>query len=723
MMVSSNLQTTDIIFVFIVINFKGDLDVDFEELESRLYSQVYHSSENYENESTPPNLLEKLNHLQHNVRYFHRQTQSKQAFPNELNYIPIENNAQNIMKAKAHAADFFNINTTDDTTPTIQMTNQISPSIVHVVNPYNNTSILPQVPTEIIANGQIRETTHMNSNLERFLNRQSRRQQKKQKWIDRRKQKRKERLEQQELMADNCKGNNSGSGNFTVHFLNEKNISLLNANEDKDVVTISDSDSDSCIEIPQQKVLVYISDDSDEENNKANDLKANIKKCTAELDQQENCKSLNKNTEATENSAFDDGDDVLIIDEAPKALEIIDLDCDTRSITTADNNKTVDSIKSFESNSTNSILKKSTSSLSMQRAIASAKERNELLRTPDSASTSNDFLDSSVDLHQKRFNFSLHGTDFGNTDPFLKPKSNTDIYETESSCSASDIGTPAAKSNMFHEVEFETPHKDLFEEENLESFGNYITPNRDSILENTPLTDKFEQVVTKVSAKSDKKTDADCSDTSSESDYEISKKLPANKAKRKLPMLTSVKSHSPSGKQQKTENKINSIENSTNQRKRNSISETSTIPKKKCKDTDLLNESLAASAAAKIQEIYEMKGQSILEHHSIGPNSSAHAALDVLYIPSDNDMEENMVESDIQLINCKSKEKPPPKTQESCQSSMFSKYWTNDMHKFYNSSWGLENFNVEEIQKTMTGKNSAFIAWVKNITNSYGSIE
>lgn len=97
-------------------------------------------------------------------------------------------------------------------------------------------------------------------------------------------------------------------------------------------------------------------------------------------------------------------------------------------------------------------------------------ERNELLHTPDS--TINDFIEPLKE--SQGFNFGLHGSDIDlcekdsvRSDPVFN-----DVYESESSCSAH--GTPTKKS---FDISSEPP-KDIFQEPDLTVFSNFITPDR-----------------------------------------------------------------------------------------------------------------------------------------------------------------------------------------------------------------------------------------------------
>ncbi|GJQ68790.1 hypothetical protein Trydic_g14728 [Trypoxylus dichotomus] len=672
----------------------GDLDIDLEELESRLYSQVYHSNENYENENTVHNAPEgsiKLKAL--NRRYFRTGTFSKQISQNDVNYIPIQKDAQNdMLKSKIHAADFFSTkDTTADQFSTVSMTNQPSPSVVHVVNPCNNILVLPQVPTHIISNGEFVHTGHMSENLEKFLCRQTRKQLK----ALRNKQKRKEKRERiKQLKAEDSKFIEDGSA-FMMHYLNGNDSSPPTKKENADVVIISDSDSDdACIEIPVKRETIVLSDNSDIEGDKEDGMNKveitetgeNIK---VGIDKVKNEPAQGNCIKQTKLVRVEEDDDVLIIDLPAKDLEVIDIDCDSKSVTS----HKVNSVKSFETNSTNSTLRKVT-----RKGAISVRDRNELLRTPDS--TSSDFLDTGVELQQRRFNFSQHGHDFGHTDVFLKPKSNSEMYETESSCSASEHNA-SANGNVFNVVDFETPQKDLFDEGGLKVFGDYITPTRDTAAK---APDKFEQVETKASGGTVKRSKGEFSDTSSESDYDNCRASSPKKKKKKLPDLTSVNKQTataPAGQERFPE----SAENSVAKRKKiNNSDEIATVRSKKSENDEIPSLSINVIDISDVS----LEDKSAVEPSMRSKESGTSIAdeLDVskiFYVLSDDEADNvKEVKTDIQIVNCKRKDKVPRKVREPDRSCSFSNYWTSDMNKFHNSNWGLENFSVEEIQKTMT---------------------
>ncbi|KAK9871606.1 hypothetical protein WA026_012985 [Henosepilachna vigintioctopunctata] len=111
-------------------------------------------------------------------------------------------------------------------------------------------------------------------------------------------------------------------------------------------------------------------------------------------------------------------------------------------------------------------------------------ECNALVSTPES-STSNDFLENSQLNQNPKFNFSLHGSEFKDSE-FLIPTINVDISESGSISSISDISN-SLKTNVFNLVDFPKEKDNLFDENNLEKFKNSITPQRH--IENSVIAD------------------------------------------------------------------------------------------------------------------------------------------------------------------------------------------------------------------------------------------
>ncbi|XP_030762592.1 uncharacterized protein LOC115887331 isoform X1 [Sitophilus oryzae] len=132
----------------------------------------------------------------------------------------------------------------------------------------------------------------------------------------------------------------------------------------------------------------------------------------------------------------------------------------------------------------------------------------------------NDFLVNEPNCSTENFNFSLHGVEFQNSD-FARPANPSDIYETESSTSTSDFNKDSTrnfsntvKTIVFNEVEFP---KDSFAENNLESFGEMITPKRTKQKNYTS-----KQADSTTSSATKRSITDTSSESSSESDYETS---------------------------------------------------------------------------------------------------------------------------------------------------------------------------------------------------------
>lgn len=249
----------------------------------------------------------------------------------------------------------------------------------------------------------------------------------------------------------------------------------------------------------------------------------------------------------TENA---DDDDVIFIE--PKPVEVINVDpeLDKTEVIINMSSKELADADANHLKSPNTSATSSSASSSKEIAIASKNrarkslqsnmehERNELLSTPDSA-MSNDFIDNSLISEKQKFNFGLHEMDLRSAN---KQKLQSELYETESSCSASDFGTPSKPPrSIFMENEFETPGQQLFSEGNLQSFSDFITPRRPNSASNDPENES--SIYQKDSNMSNNVTEneANSSDSSSESEYSEAGSTKATPKKRnRLPSLAAI---------------------------------------------------------------------------------------------------------------------------------------------------------------------------------------
>ncbi|XP_044268883.1 uncharacterized protein LOC123014074 [Tribolium madens] len=267
------------------------------------------------------------------------------------------------------------------------------------------------------------------------------------------------------------------------------------------VITLSDSESeeDNCVIIPDNWPVLSVCD-SDDDNKKDDD--------------HDNTSNNTENNELNRSS----NEDVIFVEPVEKPVEVINLD---------DESQTPEKKLQQKSNETASVAS-SDSNVSESPTKKAHRERKELLSTPDSAS--NDFVNSyGIELNQKNFNFSLHGSDFKSGD-FVKPANRNETCETESSSSTTDLNSVnLMKTVVFNEIEF--PKDDIFSESNLESFGNFITPTKRGT--NIPLAQSSS--TPKVDDQS--KRTINSSDSSSESDFEASRIKKIKKVKN-LPELS-----------------------------------------------------------------------------------------------------------------------------------------------------------------------------------------
>ncbi|RZB40616.1 uncharacterized protein BDFB_005539, partial [Asbolus verrucosus] len=240
--------------------------------------------------------------------------------------------------------------------------------------------------------------------------------------------------------------------------LQSNDVDKANKNAECDIITVSDSDGESCVEIPNDWPLVSVTDSDDEVRNALKDEQ--IKE------------SNNITTKNDENLSETLTDDVIFVEPVNVPIEIINLDeeVDNRVQKSCDDVNTHADVETSSVTSSNSFL--INYSPNKSKVVNSFhQERKELLDTPDSAS--NDFMNNSgVELNQTNFNFSLHGSDFKN-DKFLRPAVPTETCETESSSSTTDMNAlNSIKTIVFNEVEF--PKDDIFADANLEKENSAI---------------------------------------------------------------------------------------------------------------------------------------------------------------------------------------------------------------------------------------------------------
>lgn len=211
---------------------------------------------------------------------------------------------------------------------------------------------------------------------------------------------------------------------------------------------------------PKNNKIIFISDDSDDE-------------CVLlkeEFSQTSEIKIDSGMVESNVNIEESDDDDVIYI--PPPPIELINLDEDEHEKEIS-KPQTINECQ-IESSSLQS------DHILLKNKEYHPLERKELLNTPESIS--NDFLDNSnIRNISTNFNFGLHGSDFNSSSDFARPSTPLDFCETESSCSTNDQNKDfnnSAKSIVFDEVEF--PKDDIFGDKNLDSFSSFITPKRNT---------------------------------------------------------------------------------------------------------------------------------------------------------------------------------------------------------------------------------------------------
>jgi hypothetical protein len=310
-----------------------------------------------------------------------------------------------------------------------------------------------------------------------------------------------------------------------------KQLDRLMIFKSAEVITLSDSDEESCVIVDNS--LPHVSMLESEHEAKLGSKENNV-------EEQDNT-NVASNAEEPNNLNESISDDVIFVEPVKAPVVVIDIDEESNS--SIQTNKTDTSLAKITLNSpAKSDVSNSPTKAKTQTPKELQQERRELLSTPDSAS--NDFINSSgIELNKEKFNFSLHGSDFHSD--FLKPANRNETCETESSSSTTDVNTVnVINSSVFNEIEF--PKDDIFSENNLETFGKFITPLR-------------RQATADVTAQSSPKPpDAQhqnvySSDSSSESDFEesqLDKQKDVSRKTKNLPELSPMQVKSNKSNQQ-----------------------------------------------------------------------------------------------------------------------------------------------------------------------------
>lgn len=341
--------------------------------------------------------------------------------------------------------------------------------------------------------------------------------------------------------------------------------------------------------------------------------------------------------------------------------------------------------------------------------------RKEVLETPEST-MSNDFLEATAEFSQNRFNFGLHGADF-NTKELNKPPSKPPVERSETESSASDVSTPL-KTAVFNEVPFESPTKNIFNENDLEQFADFIVPKR---AQNSSTPN-----IKTVPTESRKRSASFSSDSSSECDYDDLR------VKRKLQRLPSL-SVFEEGTVDLTENPTETATASAADVKSDAEeSKVSVVSKKDVVATSSTTDQPISVAISSDDEQSDTKTRDSDESNCPVINMDNYITIDEVFdesptmenkeddspdailIDSSSDSDESCfnvedlenVGDDLQISNCEKfaavKHEPRDETVQKTTYS-FDTVWTEDKEKFYTESWGHENFTVTQAQKTMSG--------------------
>lgn len=463
--------------------------------------------------------------------------------------------------------------------------------------------------------------------------------------------------------------------------LNETDVKILDVAKDtkEQIIILSDSDNESTssVEIIPQKSPIVIVVDSDEEKTK-------------------DCGDILKNVE----------DEKL---DVPKNNPVITSNCQVEY--NCDNAINVETLQPPEDINL--------PSKNIQEVLTEA-ERCEMLQTPDSSM--NDFIDSDV-LLDKQFNFNLHGSDLNLSDKgFVKPSkivSNpTDIYETESSCSGS--GTPT-KSSTYNDHVTNTPAKDIFQEPDLVSFSNFITPNREkgkkrknddetemvqtkaleAISKNIELEDKSEKIDNKKSKKKKNKIKEidstvnvpmeEVKKTKLEKRLKLIEKAFEKKKKQllKKKYMFNDKTYNKKFERlvrnytkrlQKTESNPHNVEESSS----DSIIEVDENVEQREEDNPII---FADDDNSSFMLITDKEPENIEQNIVLNVNNPSTSK--VSNVEQENLMAEDGPSTSRSILNVKKR---------------FRDFWSPDMNTFYDKSWGEEYFDIDKVLQSLSRK-------------------
>lgn len=334
-----------------------------------------------------------------------------------------------------------------------------------------------------------------------------------------------------------------------------------------------------------------------------------------------------------------------------------------------------------------------------------------ILETPEST-MSNDFLEATAEFSQSRFNFGLHGADF-NTKELNKPPSKPPAERSETESSASDVSTPL-KTAVFNEVPFESPAKNIFNENNLEQFADFIVPKR-AQNSSTPKTKT-------VPSESRKRSASFSSDSSSECDYD---ELRVKRKSQRLPSLSVFEESSVDLTENPTETAAD-VKSDAEESKVNVVSKKDVVATSSITDEPI---SVAISSDdehsdAKTHDsetsdcpVINMDNYITIDEtfdESPTLENKEDESQEAILIDSSSDSDESCfnvedlenVGDDLQISNCERfavvNHEPRDETVQKTTYS-FDTVWTEDKEKFYTESWGHENFTVTQAQKTMSG--------------------
>lgn len=675
-----------------------EFDIDMEELEARLYGQVYHSSNTDDMDAF------KIPNIQQN-------DSTDKSFPRYFD------NGDQLTKKR------INRNTSRKYIATNETGVEFDHNRINITNHYtfekSGLFQLPQVNNIVLIQPQPAPTIVPQKN--QALNSAYNANERKKRRNFKKKLKRLAKLKQ--ANRDNTENS------FNFHYLNRQ-INNFKENEQQpiivnepDVVCLSDSDNSDCEVVDRDLIVVEIS--SDEEDKKDVKINSDVPKelikwvpkelfeCVSKESDEQSFHKITKESVISKHEILAESTSNANVESKGHLSK-------TKLKSTKEENEENDVIFIEPQQPVTSIIIDNDESQSCDCRTDSlennTRKQSELLEATECVA-SNDFLDSNLHFE----------TNLSSNNSPSKNKTYLDNYESDSSCSTNTC----EKVRNFIVEPCDVPSTNIISDFTLDGFTDYITSN-------TGLTSKTAFNIKKSVDKRKKIESGNTSDSSSESDYELSKseyvdrqkktKQSATTSNKDIPKLFSF-NFNVDGTAECSSNQT--LEENANN---NSLSENSE------KTIEIDVENISSHSTDAIMETATVKqddncipSTSYEKRESEDINTSFHKRMkqveNYITIEKDIEDEENWIDvtkdsspsnqsvieiedessNNIQLLNTIQQDNSYPEQEDfSSKLNRFSNYWTEDMEKFYRESWGHENFSVANELQKMSGNKLFF---------------